>query len=169
MRLLFVFLDGVGLGADDPAANPFARASMPNLQALLNGQRLLAGPHLPLETSRASLLPLDACLGVEGLPQSATGQAALMTGINVPAALGYHYGPKPDPAIAETLSNGNLFGRLHKAGRSVALLNAYPPRYFNGIESGRRLPGAIAMAAYKAALALKTLDDLYRARRSPPI
>ena len=162
MRLLFFFLDGVGLGANDPSTNPFAHAAMPNLQALLGGQRLLAGPHLPMENGRASLLSLDACLGVDGLPQSATGQAALMTGINVPAALGYHYGPKPEPAIAETLSNGNLFSRLSKAGRSVALLNAFPPRYFNGIQTGRRLPGAIAMAAYKAALALKTQEDLYR-------
>ena len=30
MRVLFLFLDGVGLGPDDPATNPLAAAVMPN-------------------------------------------------------------------------------------------------------------------------------------------
>ena len=29
MRLLFLFLDGVGLGVDDPEINPFSRANTP--------------------------------------------------------------------------------------------------------------------------------------------
>ena len=94
MKLLFLFLDGVGLGTDDPQHNPFARARMPVLQDLLAGERMLLSS-APLETNRASLLALDACLGVPGLPQSATGQTVLLTGQNVPAQLGYHYGPNP--------------------------------------------------------------------------
>ena len=42
MRVLFIFLDGVGLGVDDPNINPFARLEMPFLQSLLGGQKLLA-------------------------------------------------------------------------------------------------------------------------------
>jgi hypothetical protein len=95
-RLLFLFLDGVGLGTDNPMINPFAGAAMPNLRSLLGGQPLVASA-APIESPRATLLPLDACLGVPGAPQSATGQATLLTGRNVPAELGYHYGPKPNP------------------------------------------------------------------------
>ena len=51
-----------------------------------------------MKAKQVSLLALDAGLGVEGLPQSATGQAVLLTGVNIPAELGYHYGPKPNPA-----------------------------------------------------------------------
>ncbi len=40
-RLLFLFLDGVGLGVEDPARNPFAAAEMPALHALLEGRRLV--------------------------------------------------------------------------------------------------------------------------------
>ena len=40
MTVFFLFLDGVGLGADDPAVNPLARAKMPNLQTLLAGRRM---------------------------------------------------------------------------------------------------------------------------------
>ena len=101
-RLLFLFLDGVGLGENDPTINPLAGAEMPNLRALLGGQPLVASA-APFESQRATLLPLDACLGVPGTPQSATGQATLLTGRNVPAEIGYHYGPKPNPAVAAYL------------------------------------------------------------------
>jgi 2,3-bisphosphoglycerate-independent phosphoglycerate mutase len=161
MRVLFLFLDGVGLGPDDPAANPFALAAMPNTTALLEGQRLLAGL-APRETPRATLLALDACMGVDRTPpQSATGQASLLTGRNVPAELGYHYGPKPNPAVAEYLRNGNLFRTVAQAGGRAALLNAYPQTYFAAIESGKRLYSAIPLAVTSAGLALKTAADLY--------
>jgi 2,3-bisphosphoglycerate-independent phosphoglycerate mutase len=96
-RILFIFMDGIGLGTDDPEINPLARTEMPFLGSLLGGQKLTASA-APYESENVSLLALDAGLGVDGLPQSATGQAVLMTGINIPAELGYHYGPKPNPA-----------------------------------------------------------------------
>ena len=34
-RAILVFLDGVGIGARDPAYNPFAAAHLPRLEALL--------------------------------------------------------------------------------------------------------------------------------------
>jgi len=160
MNVLFLFLDGVGLGADDPASNPFARAAMPNLRTLLGGRRLLAEA-APLTTDRATLLALDACLGVEGAPQSATGQAALLTGRNVPFELGYHYGPKPNPAVAAHLQDGNLFRVVGQSGGRAALLNAYPEAYFAAIASGRRLHAAIPLAVTNAGVALKTAADLY--------
>ncbi|MEW5868768.1 MAG: alkaline phosphatase family protein [Chloroflexota bacterium] len=163
MNLLFVFLDGVGLGSGDPHINPLAGAHMPALQELLGGERLLLAA-APLDSPRASLRALDTCLGIAGLPQSATGQAALLTGQNVPAALGYHYGPKPNPAVAAYIQNGNLFNHLHKAGRHAAFINAYPPGYFQGIQSGRRLYSAIPLAAVSAGLPLLTQDDLHAGR-----
>lgn len=160
MKFLFLFLDGVGLGDDNPNINPFARVEMPKLQELLGGQRLI-GATSPCKCERATLIGLDACLGVEGLPQSATGQAALLTGINIPAEINNHYGPKPNPAVAEFLHDSNLFISLHKKGRQSALLNAYPPRYFEAIESGRRLYAAIPLAVTNAGIPLKTIEDLY--------
>jgi len=163
MKILFVFLDGVGLGKDDPENNPFAQVNMPALQNLLGGQRLLA-KSAPLETARATLMPLDACLGVKGMPQSATGQAALLTGINVSASLGYHYGPKPNPEIAAIIKNGNIFDRLQKSGKSSIFMNAYPENYFKGIQSGRRLYSAIPLAVTCAGLPLHTTEDLYNGK-----
>lgn len=159
MNFLFIFLDGVGLGPEDKGTNPFARAHMPALERLLDGGRLLANV-APRAGERATLLALDASLGVEGVPQSATGQATLLTGVNVPAEVGYHYGPKPNAPVAEFLRNGNLFNTLSKAGRRAALLNAYPPAYFKAIQSGRRLYSAIPLAVDSAGISLKTAQDL---------
>ncbi|MBE9523831.1 MAG: hypothetical protein IMY76_01950 [Chloroflexi bacterium] len=165
LKLLFLFLDGVGLGIDDAANNPFAATSMPNLENLLGGMRMLSlDSDEIIQSELATLVSLDACLGVDGRPQSASGQASLLSGINVAKILGQHYGPKPNPEIIKILGNGNLFRELGEIGYQSALLNAFPRQYFEAIESGRRLPGAIAMAALKANIELKTIDDLMSGR-----
>lgn len=163
MRVLFLFLDGIGLGENDPAINPFVRADMPRLRTLLGGQALTRQA-APFVGEHATLVALDAGLGVGGLPQSASGQAVLLTGLNIPARLGYHYGPKPNPTIAEALNGETLFSKLVRAGKKAALLNAYPPRYFHGINSGKRLYSSIPLAVNRAGLPLFTKDDLYAGR-----
>jgi 2,3-bisphosphoglycerate-independent phosphoglycerate mutase len=169
-KVLFLFLDGVGLGEDDPDTNPFASTPMPHLEALLGGHRLVADGYRgkarePLvDNERASLLALDACLGVEGIPQSATGQAALLTGKNVPAWLGEHDGPKPSPPITELIGYGTVFSQLTKNARAASLVNAFPPRYFESIARGYRLPGVIALSAQQAGIPLRTKDDLFAGR-----
>jgi len=166
MTVLFLFLDGIGLGENDPASNPFARAEMPNLRTLLGGRGLtrLAAPFVG---ERATLLALDACLGTGGLPQSATGQAVLLTGRNIPAELGYHYGPKPNPEIAQALRGETIFSRAVNAGKKAALLNAYPRRYFQGIDSGKRLYSSIPLAVTAAGIPLMTSEDFFAGRAMP--
>jgi hypothetical protein len=160
-KVLFIFVDGIGLGADNSETNPLARVEMPFLEALLGGKKLIASS-APYESDLVSLLALDAGLGVDGLPQSATGQAVLMTGVNIPAELGYHYGPKPNPEVAEFLKNGNtLFSWLHAESKKAALLNAFPPRYFDGIESGMRLYSSIPLTVTSAGYPLFTQEDLF--------
>ena len=102
MKFLFLFLDGIGLTDDNAEINPFAKASMPNLEALLEGHKLVSQV-APLDTTRATFLSLDTNLGVEGMPQSATGQATLLTGKNVPQIIGEHYGPKPNKQVAAVI------------------------------------------------------------------
>jgi 2,3-bisphosphoglycerate-independent phosphoglycerate mutase len=163
-KVLFIFMDGIGLGADDPETNPLARAEMPVLQALLGGRKLTASA-APYESEVVSLAALDAGLGVNGLPQSATGQAVLLTGVNIPAELGYHYGPKPNPQVASYLKNGNtLFSWLRAENKKTALLNAFPPRYFGGIESGLRLYSSIPLAYTSAGYPLFTQEDFFEGR-----
>lgn len=163
MKLLFIFLDGIGLGKNDPDTNPLARAEMPNLKALLEGGLLLAGS-APFSGVHATLLAIDPAVGVEGLPQSATGQAMLLTGVNISAAIGYHYGPKPNSEVAAHLRNGTLFSHFASAGKKAALLNAYPPRYFDGIDTGKRIYSSIPMAVTNAGIELFKQEDLFAGR-----
>lgn len=160
MKILFLFLDGIGLGEDNPETNPFARAKMPCLQSLLGGKKLTKNA-APYENDTVSLLAIDPNLGVKGLPQSATGQAVLLTGINIPAKIGYHYGPKPNPEVAQYLDGKTVFSKTTKAGKKTALLNAYPPRYFDGIDSGKLLYSSIPLALTNAGMSLFTEKDYY--------
>ncbi len=158
-RILFIFIDGIGIGEENPKTNPFSRANLTCLSSLLGG-KTLSDPNVPSSGARFSLIPLDACLGVEGMPQSATGQAVLMTGLNIPRILGYHYGPKPNDVIAEIISKGNIFSWLQQSNKSTFFMNAYPQRYFDGINSGRRLLSSIPLAVTSAGIRLNTVQDL---------
>ena len=90
------FMDGVGMGEDDPEVNPFVTAVLPHLTRLLGDNWYLQG-NGRITTPRASLIPTDANLDMPLKPQSATGQATILTGRNVPQLVGEHYGPKPNP------------------------------------------------------------------------
>jgi len=160
MKILFLFLDGIGLGEDNPNTNPFLRANMPYLESLLGGKKMTKSA-APFESDVLSLKAIDPNLGVKGLPQSATGQAVLVTGINIPAELGYHYGPKPNPEVAQYLNGHTIFSKTVNAGKKATLLNAYPPRYFDGIDSGKRLYSSIPLALTNAGISLFTEKDYF--------
>lgn len=159
MTLFFIFLDGVGFGAEELEGNPLFANEHPFLDNVLGGSGWelgKAGRH----NQAADLYRLDATLGVPGLPQSATGQAVLLTGINIPKEIGEHYGPKPDARVAKYLSDGGLLGDLAKAGKRVVLADAYPKAYFDGINSGKRLYSAFPLAVTNAGYRLFDEDDL---------
>ena len=161
------FLDGVGLGGPDATANPFAAARLPNLTGLLGADWFLA-ERGPIIAPRASLIPTDATLGLPGRPQSATGQATILTGRNVPALVGEHYGPKPNGAVAEVIRAGTLFNEVVAAGGHAALITPYPAGYFAAVASGKRLLSAVPLAATAAGLSLLNAGDLRAGRAVSP-
>lgn len=125
MRVLLLFLDGVGLGEHDAARNVFVASPPPNIVKLLDGALPVAGG-TPIRTQAATLLALDATLGVAGTPQSGTGHAALLTGTNAAAQFGRHFGPWVPAALRSLVREENLLTRAARAGRSIAFANAYP-------------------------------------------
>lgn len=107
MRVLYVFIDGVGYGPPGEN-NPVCQAVCPTLCTLM-----------------ASAVRLDACLQVPGLPQSATGQATLYTGVNAAQVMGRHKEGFPGPTLCKLLQEGNLFTALRKRGLRVCFADAY--------------------------------------------
>lgn len=160
------FLDGVGLGGADPDVNPFATAVLPHLASLFGRDWYMT--EAPILTDRASLIPTDANLGLPGRPQSATGQATILTGKNVPQRIGEHYGPKPNQAVRAVVAEGSLFQEVVEAGGRAALITPYPQSFFEAIASGKRLLSSVPLAATNAGLALMTAADLRNGRSVSP-
>ena len=150
-RVLIVFLDGVGVGDDDASTNPLAAARTPALDALFDGRRLVAG-QLPYTGARASALGLDAALGIDGLPQSGTGQTALLTGINGPERFGRHFGPYTPTVLRPLVEQENVLALAGRAGRSVTFANAYPADLIAMATRGGKLPLPLRAAIVIAAL-----------------
>ncbi len=150
MAVLLVFIDGIGIGAPDAALNPFARARARWL-------RPVAGWSPPADGDAPTLVPVDACLGVPGLPQSATGQTAFLTGINAPRAVGRHVNGFCTTELAALLDGQTLFSRVQSRGGRATFANAYTPPFFEG---KRRFLSVTTVATRKAGLRFRTLDDL---------
>ena len=163
MRILTLFLDGIGLGANDPASNPFATANTPTLISLTGGKRWLASTGKQT-SDRAVFIPTDARLGVAGYPQSGTGQASLLTGLYVPVLVGRHYGPKPDKQTREIIAEHSYFRRLMARGKTARLLTAYPPRLLADFERGKTLRSSIQQAAFQSGQPHLTLEDVRQRR-----
>ncbi len=162
-RALCIFVDGIGIGEDDPMINPVVAADTPVLDAVLG--RNLAGFDAPFRHNGAFVVPTDATLGLPGLPQSATGQTALLTGINAAAVAGRHVTAYPTKALRAVLTDHNLFRQVQAMGLTAALANTYTPHYFQAVEQRQLRHAAITFSALAAGVRLRDLDDL-RAGRS---
>ena len=161
MHILMIFLDGIGLGANDPSTNPFAAAQTPTLIHLANGHRWLASTGRQT-SDRALFIPTNPRMGVPGKPQSGTGQAAIVTGRNIPFLVGEHYGPKPNKATRHLLAEDNFFKQVVAQKQTAALLEAYPPRWHQAINSGKRLRASYQQAVHEAGLPIFGEQELDR-------
>lgn len=123
MKLLLFFVDGLGLGknnTENPARN------------LLDGIADIpfTADSAPAESPEGILVSVDATGGVDGRPQSATGQAMLMTGVNAPALLGYHLTALPNEPLVNLVEERNIMRLLSERGVSVTASNLYTPEFF---------------------------------------
>jgi len=94
-----------------------------------------------------SLKPLDACLGVEGLPQSATGHASIYTGINTQKLLGRHLQGFPNAKLRKLLQEYGIIPVLHRAGLRVHFVNAYHTPTLDEYEKRKRPFSATSVMA----------------------
>lgn len=160
--MAIVFVDGVGLAAA-AETNPFATVPTPALRRLLGGP--LTAEALDRARSGGTLLAgLDASLGVPGLPQSATGQTALFTGVDAPSALGRHVTAFPGARLKEILARESLFLRAAEADLAATFANPFTPGYLRRIEAGGPRLSASTLAVAAGGLRFRDLDDLARNR-----
>ena len=123
-KVILIFVDGLGIGANDPQNNPCAQ----------EGIRLLSNfkdqPSQAVQSSSGRLFSVDAILGVDGIPQSATGQATLLSGINCPEKIGRHLPGFPNEKIRAILKEHSLLKKLKENGLKPVFINAFRPLFF---------------------------------------
>ncbi|MDZ4804639.1 MAG: peptidase [Candidatus Eisenbacteria bacterium] len=173
-RVLLVFIDGIGIGRPDPSVNPMA-----GLDVL--GNTLPPGWEPPVGGGRPDTLPelrrevplpaggiarsTDASLGMPGLPQSATGQTTLFTGINAAEQLGHHLYGYPGPTLRRILVEHSILKRARAMNLRAAFLNAYRPLFFElGEAIWDRPMSASSWNNRAAGLPFMTLDDVHGRR-----
>lgn len=156
----FLFIDGIGIGPGGEH-NPFDVFDLPGFMAMGSGKPLIEGKfgaEATLNSDEPWLIrPIDANLGVEGLPQSGTGQSTLFTGVNCAAVAGRHYGPFPHSTSRPILADRNLF---HQVGPDrSAFANAYPERFFEWANKRNRW-STTTRCCLDSGVRIRTLDDL---------
>jgi len=110
-------------------------------------------------------LGLDATLGVDGIPQSATGQTALLTGINAPRLLGRHLFGFPNSTLRRVIMEHSLLKQIDGRGLNCAFLNAFRPRFFElGAEVWTKPLSVTTWTNGAARLPFFTLDDVAAGR-----
>jgi phosphopentomutase len=123
MSVLLLFLDGIGIGEFDESKNPFARFPSPFFPKFLDRNEV----SLPFN---GLVTATDPCMGMKGLPQSATGQTALLTGVNASQKLGRHHSGFPTPTLRKILQEQSIFLKLEKRNKVGTFANAFVPEYF---------------------------------------
>ena len=159
---LLIFIDGLGIGKNDQSVNPFFQKRFKIFSDYFHET-----PHLKkqrLRTDNAFLFPADANMGVQGLPQSGTGQVSIFAGVNAPKIVGYHFGPYPHSKTVPILKEKNIFIEFKNRGMKVCFANAYPKIFFDYIRSGRRRLSATSLSCILSGVKLNTPTDLRKGK-----
>jgi len=154
MSVLLFFIDGLGIGTRG-VHNP--------LDGLVEAAPLAVFQNEPAQVIQdGKLVATDACLGVDGRPQSASGQTTILTGINAPAAIGFHKQGFPNQALLDIIREHSIFLQLQRAGVApITFANTYTSGFFR---ERPRWISATTAAVEAAGLRFNTVEDLNQGR-----
>ncbi len=153
-----IFLDGVGIGEDDHNNNPFLMHGFNTFSELLGNIPTLKNQNI--SNNGFYLTPVDATLGVEGLPQSGTGQTSIFCGINAAKYIGKHFGPYPYSTLIPVIKEKNIFSDFLAKGKKPFFANAYPGVFFDYIKSGKSRLSVTSLSARLSGLRLNRVTDV---------
>lgn len=157
-KLLFIFVDGVGIGKKDEKINPFFSKKYNFFSRFFDEFPSIKNARINKEF--ISVFPINAKMGVKGLPQSGTGQTSIFCGINAQKILGEHFGPYPHSKLRPFIEEKNLLIELIKNNLKVTFVNAYPKEFFEYIKSGRKKLSVTTLSCQYANIRLKDINDL---------
>jgi len=155
MRIVFIFIDGLGISENNLLTNPCAHSEIQLFNIFLTDS-------FPKKVLFDGIVkPIEVQLGVPGIPQSATGQAALFTGINTAKLLNAHLSGFPNQKLRLLLEKHSIHLKLKNMGKHPAFINVYRPIFFKkGPEALIRYLSVTSIANWKAGLRFFSFDDL---------
>ncbi len=153
-----IFIDGVGIGKEDYSFNPFFKYGFKTFIEFFDAIPSLKNPIL--ENKNRFLFPVDATLGVAGLPQSGTGQTSIFCGINAPKIIGMHFGPYPYSTLIPVIQKKNIFRYFIEKNQKVSFANAYPKVFFEYISSGKKRLSATSLMCMLNGMRLNKSSDV---------
>lgn len=156
--VLMIFLDGIGIGEEDYDANPFFKYGFKTFTEIFGEIPTLKNPVLIKNNS--FLFPTDARLGVDGLPQSGTGQTSIFCGINAALYVGKHFGPYPYSTLIPVIEDKNIFKAFLDNGRKTFFANAYPKIFFDYINSGKSRLSVTSLSSKLSGLKFNTSTNV---------
>jgi 2,3-bisphosphoglycerate-independent phosphoglycerate mutase len=156
--VLLIFLDGVGIGKPDPAINPFFKYHFRFLNDIFGEPPSLEKQFL--NSDNYYIFPTDPLLGVEGLPQSGTGQASIFCGVNAPKIAGRHFGPFPYSTTIPILKEKNIFIEFIRRKKKAFFANAYPKIFFDYINSGKTRLSTTTLSCRLNGIRLNRAEDV---------
>ncbi len=157
-----IFLDGVGIGKEDYENNPFFKYGFKTFTEIFGSIPSL--DNMVMHSGSSYLFPVDACLGVEGLPQSGTGQTSIFCGVNASKMIGKHFGPYPYSTLIPVIKEESLFAYFKKKNLSAFFANAYPKLFFDYIKSGRSRLSVTSLSCRLAGIRLNTSTDVRKGK-----
>lgn len=161
-RLMMIFVDGLGIGKNNPEVNPLIKFKFNFFSSFFGEMPTIRNARK--EKKYFSIFPVNSTLGVEGLPQSGTGQTAIFCGFNAAKYIGKHFGPYPYSSLKPLIAKKNLFHVLEKKSFKTFFSNAYPERFFQYLRDGRRTISVTTFSYISAGKKLNDYNDLINDR-----
>jgi len=151
-RMIFLFIDGFGIGCGNPDKNPICAANAPNIDYILNNFKIM---------------PTECSMGIPGLPQSATGQTAVFTGVNAARVIGRHLNAQPTATLKKIICESNLFKKLIGMGLKVANANVYRQEYLEKMlnpKDRKHRPSVTSIMNLSSGIGFRTVEDYVEGR-----
>jgi hypothetical protein len=152
--IIFIFIDGIGLGKKDIVYNPFTKHGGDFFSAL-GGKSSFQAPGM--------LIPTDTHMGLfTSPPQSGTGQVALFTGYNTIEIMNRHVAGFPPFSLRSLIKNESIIKKFMENNLKASVINTYTKKYLELITRPRteRFMSASTLMQIGSGQRLLSVDDL---------
>lgn len=147
LKILLFFIDGFGIGNKNQKYNPIINANTPIFDDIFNH-------------NLGKLFETDVKMNVSGLPQSATGQTAILTGKNASKKMGRHKSGFPGPTLINLIKKYNIYKQLERYDITSTFANAYTKSYIEKVKKNKSKASVTTHCILNSKNKFRYLNDL---------